>query len=81
MRLQVVEKGPRKWYHRLRMWMLSKVVGFRPGPQLLATYRPDLLTKDFVSYIMHGSAGSREWTPGEAELFSAFVSDRNACHF
>ena len=51
-------------------------------PVQAMTFRPDLLNKDLRDYVLRGAnPGKSAWGKGESELFAAFVSDLNTCHF
>ena len=44
-------------------------------------YRPDLFGGPFSELCQELMRGPSEWTPGERELFAAFVSSRRQCPF
>jgi hypothetical protein len=44
-------------------------------------YRPELFGRPFSEALDHAMRGESEWTPGERELFAAFTSLLNQCHF
>jgi hypothetical protein len=44
-------------------------------------YRPELFGRPFSAAVDEAMRGRSEWTPGERELFAAFVSSRNQCVF
>lgn len=81
MRIDLFNGGRRPWYMRLGLNMLNLYVGTYPGPTLTITYRPDLFHKDLVGYLLRATHGSGGWDKGHAEMFSAFVSKLNSCHF
>lgn len=81
MRIDLEHGGRRPWYLELGLWIASKVIGVKPPPPLAITYRPDLLRAPLRRYIMRGTSNAGAWTKGESELFAAFVSDLNTCHF
>jgi len=44
-------------------------------------YRSELFGRPFSALLQHVMRGPSEWSPGERELFAAFVSARNQCPF
>jgi len=44
-------------------------------------YRPDLFGRPFSAAVDEAMRGASDWSPGERELFAAFVSSRNQCPF
>lgn len=44
-------------------------------------YRPELFGRAFSDATDLALRGPSEWTPGERELFAAFVSAQNQCPF
>jgi len=44
-------------------------------------YRPELFGRPFSEALDNAMRGESEWTPGERELFAAFTSLLNQCHF
>jgi len=44
-------------------------------------YRPNLFGRPFSDGIQLALRGDSEWSPGERELFAAFTSLLNQCHF
>jgi hypothetical protein len=44
-------------------------------------YRPELFGRPFSAALDVAMRGPSEWTPGERELFAAFVSSINQCPF
>jgi len=81
MRIDLVNGGRRPWYMALAMRLAKLRIGIYPGPPLAMTYRTNFMTRPFLGYILRGMHGAGGWTKGEAEMFSAFVSDLNTCHF
>lgn len=66
---------------RLGLWLIRRIVGLVPGPVLALTYQPQLMHPSLRRYIVRGVGAGSTWSRGEAELFSAFISDLNRCHF
>lgn len=81
MRIDLLHGGKRPLPIRLSLGLFKLRAGVYPGPPLAITYRPDLLTKDLANYIQRGMHGSGGWSRGDVELFAAFVSKLNSCHF
>ena len=44
-------------------------------------YRPELFGLPFSAALQQVMRGSSDWSPGERELFAAFVSAQNQCVF
>jgi hypothetical protein len=44
-------------------------------------YRPELFGRAYSDALDLAMRGESEWTPGERELFAAFVSSLNRCPF
>jgi hypothetical protein len=44
-------------------------------------YRSDLFGRAFSAALQHVMRGPSDWSPGERELFAAFVSAQNQCVF
>lgn len=76
-----LEGGRRPWPMRAMLWLVRSTVGMVPGPMLVMSRRPDLMTGSLRRYVMRAAAGNDQWSRGETELMAAFVSDLNRCHF
>jgi len=81
MRLDFESGGRRPWPMKLMLGVIRRYIGTLPGPQLVLSWRPDLLHSRMPRYIMRGVHDSGPWSKGEAEMFAAFISDLNSCHF
>lgn len=81
MRIDLLRGGKRPFPIRVGLLLFKLRAGVIPGPPLAITYRPDLLTTDLRDYTLRGMHGSGGWSKGDAELFAAFVSKLNTCHF
>jgi hypothetical protein len=81
MRVDLFGGGRRPWYMSLGLKLVRWYTGAFPGPPVTISYRPAFFHKDFIAYILRGMHGSGGWSKGDAELFAAFVSDLNSCHF
>ena len=66
----------------MRLTRIDEVAVPRPLDVLKTLhYRPDVFGRPFSDALDLAMRGPSEWTPGERELFAAFVSSRNRCHF
>ncbi len=81
MRLGNVERGDRL-SSRLLYWLVRAVSGFR-APDVVRTlrYRPRFFGRPHSEHSHAVMRGPSEWSVGERELFAAFVSRLNQCHF
>jgi hypothetical protein len=80
MRLAVVERGHLS--SRLLYAVIRAVSGFR-APDVVRTlrYRPAFFGKAQSAHTQAAMRGPSAWSVGERELFAAFVSRLNHCHF
>jgi hypothetical protein len=80
MRLEVLNNG-----HRPLQKLAFRLAGFRdgriPGPVSVLSYRRALYGKHFAAAIQDAMRKMTEWTVGQTELFAAFVSKQNECHY
>ena len=84
MRLEMLEEGSANgpgWVGRALLRVVKTITGFRPGPVIVILLRPRLLPSELKTYMTRGLTGKGVWTKGEAELFAAFASKLNSCHF
>ena len=81
MRLSNVARGDRL-SSRLLYAFVRAVSGFR-APDVVRTlrYRPHLFGRPHSAHTHAVMRGPSEWSVGERELFAAFVSRMNQCHF
>ena len=81
MRLGNVERGD-GLSARLFYGVVRAVSGFR-APDVVRTlrYRPHLFGRPQSAHTHAVMRGPSEWSIGERELFAAFVSHMNQCHF
>ena len=81
MRLERVARGDRV-SSRLLYALVRAVSGFR-APDVIRTlrYRSRLFGQPHSSHTQAVMRGQSEWSIGERELFAAFVSRLNQCHF
>jgi hypothetical protein len=81
MRLKNVERGDR-WSWRLLCALVPRVSGFRV-PDVVRTlqYHRHLFGAPHMAHTQAVMRGPSEWSVDERELFAAFVSKMNQCHF
>jgi len=81
MRLRNVERGDRI-SSKLLYAVMRGVSGFR-APDVVRTlrYRARFFGTPHSAHTHAVMRGPSEWSVGERELFAAFVSRLNACHF
>ncbi len=81
MRLSNVERGDRI-SSKLLYAVVRLVSGFR-APDVVRTlkYRAPFFGTPHSAHTQAVMRGASEWSVGERELFAAFVSRLNACHF
>lgn len=81
MRLGNVARGDRL-STRLFYALVRVVSGFRV-PDVVRTlrYRPHFFGRPHSAHTQAAMRGPSEWSVGERELFAAFVSRLNQCHF
>ena len=66
----------------MRLECLDEVEVPRPlGVLKTLHYRPEVFGRSYSAALDLAMRGPSDWTPGERELFAAFVSSRNQCHF
>jgi hypothetical protein len=81
MRLPNVERGDRV-QSRLLYALIRVVSGFR-APDVVRTlkYKAHMFGDAHSAHTQVVMRGTSEWSVGERELFAAFVSRMNRCHF
>jgi hypothetical protein len=80
MRLRILEKGHRP-LQKVLLRVVKLLAGRVPGPIALMSYRRELFGKYLAACFQESMRESREWSVGEVELFSAFVSKLNQCAY
>jgi hypothetical protein len=66
----------------MRLACVDAVTVERPlGVLKTLNYRPELFGRPFSAALDLVMRGPSEWSPGERELFAAFVSALNQCPF
>ncbi len=81
MRLGVVESGhdPRE---AAVLDMLRSASGREPVDVVKTLhYRPEIFGRPFSDALDLAMRGESDWSPGERELFAAYVSSLNQCPF
>lgn len=81
MRIDLMSGGRRPWLIRLLFKVVERKLGVVPGPVQVMTYRPRMLPRPLRRYLSRGMSGVGPWSGSEAELFAAFISNLNTCHF
>ena len=80
MRLKKVHKG-----HRLREKVILGIIrltnGHAPGVIRTLFYRKEFFGRPFTALTQQVMRGPSPWTPGEREIFAAYVSRLNQCVF
>ena len=81
MRLSVVDSG-----HAPPEAAVLEMIRERSGQEPLGVvktllYRPELFGRPFSEALDRAMRGPSEWSAGERELFAAFTSLLNQCHF
>ena len=80
MRLKKVHTG-----HRLRekfmLTIMRLMAGHAPGVVRTLFYRKEFFGDPFSALTQQVMRGPSPWTPGEREIFAAFVSRLNQCVF
>ena len=81
MRLQAVERGG-TLLNRVLYMVIQTMSGFR-APDVVRTlrYRANFFGAHHSAHTQAVMRGPSEWSIGDRELFAAFVSRVNKCHF
>lgn len=80
MRLRNVERGGLR--DRLRYAIIRRTSGFRASDVVRTLrYRAARFGRPHSAHTQAVMRGPSEWSVGERELFAAFVSRVNECHF
>ena len=81
LRLAAVESGHSP-ENRVVLDRIREQRGSEPSGVLKTLYyRPEIFGRPFSDALELAMRGESDWTPGERELFAAFVSSRNQCLF
>jgi hypothetical protein len=81
MRLASVSQGNRS-ANRAFLWFLGRQQGHSP-PDVVKTihYRSGFWGAPWTDALNDAMRGPSDWSVGERELFAAFTSSLNQCHF
>jgi hypothetical protein len=80
MRLALLTK-PVTLVQKVRFAIMRALVGQVPGPWLTLSCKRHLAGKHLARCYQEGLRRARQWSVGEIEIFAAFVSTLNRCHF
>ena len=81
MRLEAVERGHAPGQAAVLDAMREKFGTEPTGVQKTLRYRPEIFGSPFSDALQQVLRGPSDWSPGERELFAAFTSLLNGCHF
>ncbi len=81
MRLEKIANG-QSFAQKLVLGVMRLVTGM-PTLDVMKTlmYRPKFFGKPYSAWLHEVMRGPSEWSVGERELFAAFTSRKNECHF
>jgi uncharacterized peroxidase-related enzyme len=81
MRLDVLDHGHGR-RNRLALRLMRALAGAEPDAVVkTALYRPRFFGRPWLQLIRSTMRGHSAWTPGERELFGAFISRLNTCRY
>lgn len=80
MRLALLDHGHSR-LQKAQLWLLRALSGRALGPVLMMSYRRNFFGKHLARCLQEGLRNARHWSVGELEIFAAFVSGLNRCHF
>jgi uncharacterized peroxidase-related enzyme len=81
MRLDILDHG-HDVRNRLALRLMGKLAGADPDAVVkTALYRPRFFGRPWIFLIRSIMRGRSPWTPGERELFGAFISRLNTCRY
>ena len=63
------------------LWCARKYIGLVPGPMFFLSYDAAQMPRSMLHFMLRSQARRGLFTKGERELFAAFVSSLNVCHF
>ena len=81
MRIKVDESAHRGWLVRVGLGIARRYIGLVPGPMFFLSYDSAQMPSGLTDFMLRSTARRGLFTKGERELFAAFVSNLNACHF
>ena len=80
MRLAVLTHGHRR-LQKIQLRIMRAFCGRALEPVLMMSYRRNFFGKHWARCLQEGLRHAREWRVGELEIFAAFVSNLNRCHY
>lgn len=81
MRLDILDHGHGA-RNRLALGLMGMLAGTEPDAVVkTALYRPRFFGRPWIFLIRSIMRGRSAWTPGERELFGAFISRLNSCRY
>ncbi|HVV85339.1 MAG TPA: hypothetical protein VHE35_19890 [Kofleriaceae bacterium] len=80
MRLRLLHEGFRP-LQKAQLAIIRRLVGQLPGPIAVMSHRRKIFGKPFAACLQEAMRGKSEWSVGEREIFSAFVSKLNDCRY
>lgn len=80
MYLEILKTGHSK-LQKIQLRILRALSGRALDPVLMMSYRRNFFGKYWARCLQDGLRHGREWSIGELEIFAAFVSSLNRCHF
>jgi len=80
MRLQKVHSG-HGFRDKAMLGMMRLMMGHAPGVVRTLMYRKEFFGRPWTALTQQVMRGPSPWTPGEREIFAAFVSRLNQCVF
>ena len=80
MRLHILSHG-HSWLQKMQLSVLRLFAGRALEPVLMMSYRRNFFGKHWARCLQEGLRNAREWSVGEVEIFAAFVSSLNRCHY
>lgn len=81
MRIDLESNERRQPRFRLALALQGLIIGMKSPPLLAVSYDAAIVTPPLRTYFLRALTASGVWSKGDAELISAYVSDRNRCHF
>jgi uncharacterized peroxidase-related enzyme len=81
MRLDILEHGHSR-RNRAALRVMRALTGVEPADVIkISLYRPAFFGRPWVHLLRAVMQGESEWSPGERELFGAFISRLNTCPY
>lgn len=81
MRLNILQDG-HNLRNRIALQVMRTVAGSEPDDVIKTSlYRPEFFGREWIKLLHSVMRERSDWMPGERELFAAFTSRLNTCHF